>query len=227
MSKQQPVLSVVPESESALSPARLRLVRGLCAPRSRRRCIRRSDPSNTVAIEDLIVDTKPFEDRIAQLEAENAITIEQWALAGESAEPPKLPHTAEIERLKSELHQPIPSPRVPAQHLPVWTRSCRPASKTACVRSRPSSPQRDMVLVDEIAAEFANTSWPLGRTRRVAARGFESPPTCTFSLKALAVGHIGNLANTVGTMIPRSPDPADFDREAGREVGRALLASVH
>ena len=111
-------------------------------------------------MERLITDTKPIEDRIAQLEAQNAITVEQWALAGESAEPPKLPNTVEIDRLKAELHQTEivrKGAKAALARMSDELQACQQDSVRAIEGIRSAA---DMVLV-EIAGEFADMLGPL------------------------------------------------------------------
>lgn len=220
MSKQQTVLSVVPESEVALSPARQRLVEA----RERREAATAAFSKATKEhqrVERLITDTKPIEDRIAELEAENAAYVENWALSGSGAAP-KLPHTTEIDQLRVELHQAeavAKGARAALARMNDELTACQQDSTRAIEAIKSAA---DMVML-ETASEYADMLGPMEErvaVLRVALKALQMH----LQFEAARGRPLGNLANTVGSMIPRSPDPALTSIE--KLVGRwAALSS--
>jgi hypothetical protein len=221
----QATLAVVPAIDKAehpqLSPSRQRLVQAYEHRKVTNAAFEKATKEHR-RVEALITDTKPIEDRIAELEAENAITIEQWALAGENAEPPKLPHTAEIDRLKSELRKAevvAKGAKAALAHMNEELQACQQDSTRAIEAIKSAA---DMVLVDEIASEFAKLLGPL-EERAVVLRAALKALQMHLQFEAARGRPIGNLANTVGTMIPRTPDSLNSIEKL---VGRwAALAS--
>jgi hypothetical protein len=221
MSKQQTVLSVVPESEAApLSPARQRLVQAYGHRKATTAAFEKATTEHR-RVENLIADPKPIEQKIAELEAENAVCIENWALSGSGAAP-KLPNTIEIEKLKDELRQAqivTKGAKAALVHMNDELQACQRDSTRAIEGIRSAA---DMVLV-EIAGEYADMLGPLEERAallRVALKALQQH----LQFEGARGRPIGNLANTVGTMIPRSPDPALTSIE--KLVGKwAALAS--
>jgi chromosome segregation ATPase len=220
----QATLSVVPATNTAeaerLSPARQRLMQAYERRKDAMAAFEKATREHQ-RVERLIEDPKPIEDRIAKLEAENAILIEQWAVSGETAEPPKLPHTTEIETLKAELHQ--------AQAVAKGARAAlvrMSEELTACQRDSARAIEAiksaaDMVLV-EIAGEYADLLRPLEERASLLRAALKALHT-HFNFEEARGRPLGNLANTVGTMIPRSPDPLNSTEKL---VGKwASLAS--
>jgi hypothetical protein len=221
MTKQQAVLSVVPESEAALSPSRQRLVEAYSRREAANAAFERATKEHR-RVEGLIADTKPIEDRIAELEAENAITIEDWAVSGESAEPPQLPHTAEIERLRAELRLAEAVAKGARAALARRNDELQNCQRESIRSVEAIKSAADMVLV-EIAAEYADMLGPL-EERAALLRGALKALQTHLQFEGARGRPIGNLANTIGTMLPRSPGPASHSME--KLVGKwAALAS--
>jgi chromosome segregation ATPase len=222
MTKQQTVLSVVSEPVSApLSSARQRLVQAYEHHKATTAAFAKATTEHR-RVENLIADTKPIETKIAELEAENAAFIENWALSGSSTAP-KLPHTAtEIDQLKAELrHAEVVAKGALAAlaRMSDELQACQQDSTRAIEGIRSAA---DMVLL-EIAGEYADMLGPLEERAallRVALKALQQH----LQFEGARGRPIGNLANTVGTMIPRSPDPALTSIE--KLVGKwAALAS--
>ena len=219
----QATLSVVPATNTAeaerLSPARQRLMQAYERRKDAMAAFEKATREHQ-RVERLIEDPKPIEDRIAKLEAENALLIEQWA-AGETAEPPKLPHTTEIEKLKAELRQAqavAKGARAALIRMSEELTACQQDSARAIEATKSAA---DMVLV-EIAGEFANLLGPLEERASLLRAALKALHT-HFNFEEARGRPIGNLANTVGTMIPRSPDPLNSTEKL---VGKwASLAS--
>jgi hypothetical protein len=214
MRKQQTVLSVVPESEAApLSPARERLVQAY----ERRVAATAAFETATKEhrrVENLLADPTPIETKIAELEAENAAFIENRALSGSSAAP-KLPHTTEIDRLKAELHHAeavAKGAKAALVRKSDELQACQQDSARAIEAIKSAA---DMVLV-EIAGEFANLLGPL-EERAALLRGALKALQTHFQFEGARGRPLGNLANTVGTMIPRSHEPVpQIDKIMGK-----------
>ncbi len=205
MSKQQTVLSVVSEpAPASLSSSRQRLVQAY----ERREVANAQFAEATKQhrrVENLLVDPKPIEQKIADLEAENAAFIENWALSS-SGVAPKLPHTTEIETLKAELRQAeivAKGAKAALARMNEELSACQQDSTRAIEGIKSAA---DMVLV-EIASEYADMLGPL-EERGVVLRAALKALQMHLQFEGARGRPIGNLANTVGSMIPRSPDPA-------------------
>ena len=221
----QATLSVVPaanaaEAENAqLSTARQQLVQAY----ERREAVMAAFEKATrehQRVERLITDPKPIEQKIADLEEKNTEFIENWALSGDNT-PPKLPHTAEIETLRAELRKQeavAKGARSALARMSDELQACQQDSVRAIEGIRSAA---DMVLV-EIAGEFADMLGPL-EERAALLRASLKALQMHLQFEGARGRPLGNLANTVGTMIPRSPDPLNSIEKL---VGRwAALAS--
>jgi DNA repair exonuclease SbcCD ATPase subunit len=209
----QATLSVVPATNTAeaeqLSPSRQRLVQAYERRVAAMAAFEKATKEHQ-RVERLITDTKPIDDRIAELEAENSAFIEQWALSGSGATP-KLPHTTEIDRLKAELHHAeavAKGARTALARMNDELQACQQDSARAVEGIKSAA---DMVLL-EIASEYADLLGPLEERAallRVALKALQQH----FNFEGARGRPIGPLANTVGSMIPRSPDPSSHSIE--------------
>ena len=69
---------------NSLSPARQRLVQAYERRKAANAAFEKATKEHQ-RVEGLIADPKPIEQKIAELEAENAAFIEKWALSGDGA----------------------------------------------------------------------------------------------------------------------------------------------
>jgi hypothetical protein len=215
MSKQQTaVLSVVPASEEpALSPARQRLVEAY----SRREAASAQFADATKQysrVENLLVDPKPIEQKIADLEAENAAFIENWALSASGAAP-KLPHTMEIEKLKAELRQAEIVAKGAKAALARMYEDLQAAQAESVRAVEGIKSAADQVLL-EVADEFAKMLRPIEERAallRVALKSLQQH----FLFEGARGRPVGNLSNAIAGMIPRSHEPVpQIDKIMGK-----------
>jgi hypothetical protein len=195
---------------SGLSPARHRLVEAYERRKDAMAAFERASKEHR-RVEALVTDTTPIGQKIADLEAANTEFIENWALSGDNT-PPKLPHTHEIDRLKAELRQAeavAKGARAALVRMNDELQACQQDSAKAIEAIKSAA---DMVLVDEIAAEYADMLGPL-EERAALLRAALKALQMHLQFEGARGRPIGNLANTVGSMIPRSPDPGSHSIE--------------
>ena len=201
-------LAVVPTSDETSNETPLSQARENLAKRHKRRKEADAALQDIVAqhrrVEKLIPNKQVITDRLQELEAEHSALIENWAMIGDGdGGSPTLPHAAEIEQLKTKLHE--------ADDVAVGTKSALGRLNEHMVACQYDCSQAinsiraaaDNVLV-EYARELAEELEPLER-RAALIRGHLVALQQHFILEGQRGRASGSHAGTVARMTPRGP----------------------
>lgn len=234
MTKQQ-TLSVVkaptggPSPElAALSPARQQLAKRI-KDRADADAALEEAVKQHQRIEKLVPDKKAMQDRIAELEREQGVAIEQWAVEGESAEPPRLVHAAEIEQLKKKLREAEviePSAKAAAARIVEQITDCHTDCRRAIERVQDAvagvvfeEAKEKIAELDEIEQRAAELHGDLlARSRHLL-------------LEEQLGRSVGALSTTLRQMVPRrlelAPDVVNQKVRSLQDFAERLVTNPH
>jgi len=153
-------------------------------------------------VERLIPDKQKISDRIQQLESEHVNLTEQWARKPEGASP-KLPHAAEIDRLRKELRD---ADDVATVTKPALVRMAEQITgcQDRCSRAIDSIRDAANGVLVELAVELATELEQLEQ-RTALTRGHLVALQRHFELEGMRGRHVSNLSSVIAQMIPRGP----------------------